>query len=261
MLTTIIIFCLLCLVLLGLLVFVIVVTIQKKCKLLGAVNISVIICNYARPKNIPQILAKLRNIPEIDDIVVAHGCAETYQQFENVTNVKHFELNDRYGAAQRYFAVGYTKHDIILILDDDFIPSRKLMDKMVQEMQKNPMSIVGPHSRTCDATGYRNEVTKYNFILPGLALVHKSLILSFLDHFEKYASLLESTKGNGDDLLFNYHCIKHFQIHPKKVSGPFRELDSTTGAYKTRPQHYSQRNELCQRLYSSNSTSPQIFKG
>lgn len=212
-------------------------------------QISVVIPNFARPHNLPPLINALRNMPEIDDIIVTHGNPDTFIEFDGVTNVKNYELNAKYGAASRWFVFLHTKHSTVLSIDDDMIPSQKLIRKMYLELQKNPNQIVGPFSRTCNSDGYRDETRNYNIIITGLAMFPNKFVESFVQNFGRYAELLEKTKGNGEDILFNYHCISEIGVKPKKVDGSFTNLDRITGAYSERPGHYETRSEICQFIH------------
>ena len=66
-------------------------------------DITVVICNYARPGNIVEIIKEISKNPYIGEIIVTHGKPETYREFEGAKNIQNYEINSKYGGAQRFF--------------------------------------------------------------------------------------------------------------------------------------------------------------
>jgi FkbM family methyltransferase len=211
-------------------------------------KITAIIPNFARPHNLDILIPKLKAIPEIDQIIISHGNPKTYKEFTGVTNIQNFDINDQYGAAQRFFSIDHAKNDMILSLDDDHVPSRSLIRNLLIEAEKDPINIYGPYKRLCTDKGYSAKYPEYNIIITGLAIVHKSIIQSFIENFNDYSSFLKFSKGNGEDILLNHNFRMVYGKAPVHVSGKFSTLDEDTGSYRGMSTHNDIRNGLCKQI-------------
>ena len=144
-------------------------------------KITVIISNYSRPHNLEKSIPILKNYNLIDQIIISHGNPKTFKEFEGCTNVKNYEKNDLYGCTQRWFAYEHSKNNLIMLLDDDLVPSEKLVNDMYTKAKNDPINIYGPMSRKCSKDGYRFlDFDKHNIILTGLSMTSKDLIESFV---------------------------------------------------------------------------------
>ena len=57
---------------------------------------------------------------------------------QKLKNIKDYENNDKYGCARRWFnIVENCKNDIVLILDDDQLPSEEYIKKLYNTLIKN----------------------------------------------------------------------------------------------------------------------------
>ena len=234
------------------------------CKYLSEVRyqstgkVSVIIINYKRPHNVREQLKCISKYPEIDEIIVTHGNREKYEEFPNVKNIQNFE--DKYGATERFFAADKAKNDILLFLDDDHIPSRKLVQDLLNHMIDDPYMIYGPYSRSCNnRNGYKLSYGKYidfmrrnykhDTVITPILMTHKKVNDIFLQNFYKeYAEILEKTHGNGEDICFNHCFRKFFKKTPTVVNGKYRTLDTKTAAYSGKKLHHQIRNDMCYSL-------------
>ncbi len=226
----------------------------KKLKVCGDLqfsssNISVVIPHYARPHNLKILIPQLLKYPEIGEIIISHGNPKHFVKIPHAKNIKNYYLNDLYGAAHRFFSAIEAKNEFILFVDDDTVPSHKLVQNLLLHMEKDPMNIYGPFSKKCTIQGYdRNPSDNYNMILTSTMMTNKLLIKSFVTNFHQYADKLFETKGNGEDLLFNYHVWKILQKTPIRVKGDFETLDRETHSYKNISSHYPIREQLCKNM-------------
>lgn len=216
-------------------------------------RVTVVIPNYSRPHNLDILIPKLKEMPEIDQIIIAHGNPKTYKKFPGVTNIQNFDINDLYGAAQRFFVIGYAKNDMILSLDDDHVPSRAFLQKLLKEAENDPVNIYGPYKRLCTSNGYFVKSPDYNIIITPITLIHKLIIQTFIRNFDKYAPVLKRTKGNGEDISLNHHLHTVYGKHPVYVNGEFSTLDEDTGSYRRKKSHITIRNKLCKQLDMKNN--------
>ena len=211
-------------------------------------GMTVVICNYSSPDNVEKIIKELSKNPNIDEIIVTHGKPETYRDFEGAKNIKNYEINSKYGSAQRYFAALESSNTRIMFLDDDHIPNETLIWKMLKLSYADPDQIYGPYKRMCLKTGYiRGKVTKdnYNVILIGLAMTSKDVVESYLIDFEKYSDFLEESGGNGEDLSFNRSFIDNYGKKPYYIESDEYLLLKQTDAYQDKPDHYPVRDCFC----------------
>jgi len=216
-------------------------------------DITVVICNYARPGNIKKIIKKISKNPYIGEIIVTHGKPKTYREFQGAKNIQNYEINSKYGCAQRWFAALESSNDKILILDDDFIPYDSLILKMRNLSNKDPDQIYGVFKRICSQKGYtyKCSLENYNIVLPGLSMTSKTVVKTFIEDFPKYSETLEKTKGNGEDILFNRSFIDNYGKKPYYIKdAKYRELPNQAESYGSRPDHKSLRNKICKEYFS-----------
>ena len=106
---------------------------------------------------------------------------------------------------RRFLHTENCKNDAILLLDDDIIPSKQLLLKMLTEYDKNPVNCFGVFSRLCDKTGYHTITVNSNIVLTPILLSSKVIFTTvwkaMLDDKEKLNKVIEY-KGNGEDLFF-----------------------------------------------------------
>ena len=213
-------------------------------------RISIYVLNYKRPHNIDISLPILKSLRYVDEIIISHGSPEGYKEFEGVVNIKDYENNNKYGAGRRFLIdTEKIKNEILIIMDDDHIPSSGLLERMLLSAQKDSDQIYGPYQRACNDKGYEfNPPTeRQNVVLTGLAMTSKNVIKTFQKHFSEVEDVLVKYNGNGDDLTFNYIFRKYFNKNPKYIKGDFIELD-TKGGYSFTRGHNDKRNSICKDL-------------
>jgi len=216
-------------------------------------DITVVICNYARPGNIVKIIKEISKNPYIGEIIVTHGKPETYREFEGAKNIQNYEINSKYGGAQRFFAALESSNDKIFFLDDDFIPSGSLILEMRNLSNEDPDQIYGSYKRICSRKrGYKHKASpqSYNIVLTGLAMTSKNVVKTFMKDFPKYSETLEKTHGNGEDILFNRSFIDNYGKKPYYIKGAkYKELPNQAESYGSRPDHKKLRNKICREYF------------
>ena len=217
-------------------------------------KISVLILSYNRPHNLEKSLPILSKYRLIDEIVVSHGHPDYYKEFKypKVKNIKDYKNNEIYGGARRWFtAANDMKNDIIVILDDDILPSEELINKtyvtLITNYEKN--TIYGNNKRLCDRNGYKMNVSdNYNTILTGYSMCKKSLFKDYLKFwFKKDEDWLIKNHGNCEDLAFNKFINKYYNETGVYIDGEFKELDRLNG-YSAKSDHVKIRNEFCKKF-------------
>jgi len=216
-------------------------------------DITVVICNYARPGNIVEIIKEISKNPYIGEIIVTHGKPETYREFEGAKNIQNYEINSKYGGAQRFFAALESSNDKIFFLDDDFIPSGSLILEMRNLSNEDPDQIYGPYKRICSRKRgykYKSSPQSYNIVLTGLAMTSKNVVKTFMKDFPKYSETLEKTHGNGEDILFNRSFIDNYGKKPYYIKGAkFKKLPNQAESYGSKPDHKKLRNKICREYF------------
>ena len=228
-------------------------SINEKFSVDTAKNTTVVICNYARPDNIPKIIQHISKNPYIDEIIVTHGEEKTYRDFEGAVNIPNYEVNSKYGGAQRFFAALESSNEKIIFLDDDLLPSHTLIQDMINLSNKDPDQIYGPHRRLCSDKGYGGptEGNNYHIILTGTAMTSKNVVKAYMKNFYKYSELLENTHGNGEDITFNHSFITTFKKKPHYIQGELddKTLKDNTKAYSSLPNHTLIRESICRTFF------------
>jgi len=216
-------------------------------------KISVIILSYNRPHNLRELLPKLCKYKLIDEIIVAHGSPEHYEDFnyEKVINIKDYKNNEIYGGARRWFFINNIKNNLVLFLDDDLLPSEELVNNSYQKIkQDNKNTIYGVRRRLCNKNGYKVRFREeYNTILTPYLFTKKDLIKTYLEKaFKKDEQWLIDHHGNCEDLALNSFVRNYYKEKPLFIEGAYQDLDKTSGYYSNK-NHFKVRAEFC-RKYS-----------
>jgi hypothetical protein len=210
---------------------------------------TIVICNYNRPWNLHKSIPILYNLFKNAEIIISHGNPKTYYNFKGCINIKEFD--NTYGATSRFFSASHSSNDYILFLDDDLIPSKKLVKLLLDYQIKNPISISGPMTRLCNNNGYYMLFYKnYNIILTPCLMTNKSLVINYLKNFDKYKDFLKNSKGNGEDLSFNHNLYTQYNIKPTLIKGYYQMLDTSNG-YSSNINHRFIRNSFCKQFYNN----------
>lgn len=230
-------------------------------------KITTVILNYGRPENVEKQVEKLGNNKYITEIIIGHGKANTYREYSHknakVRNIKDYKNNAKYYCLRRHILAIKAKNNLILMLDDDYIPSNEYIDHLYEEYEKDNKNFYGYYSRLCTRNGYktaypekgRTVSTRPNVILPGVSFMNKKIIKKVWEKIKKskYLQRILDNKANGEDLLFNYHFKQIYGKEPVLVKGKVEHLDNSNGysagAYTESGQkneHYDFRGELCE---------------
>ena len=231
-------------------------TIEMSCGDSCTRDVTVIVNNFARPHNLHASLDKMKELSHVKDVIVLHGNPDTYTPFEGVKNVKHFEMNEKFGAANRFYGNEHVTTPYVMFVDDDVLPSNHTMEYLHKEVVHNPKTIHGPFGRTCNASGYANGGPP-DTVLTKALMTSKDVIDDYLSVFgSKYEDYLTITHGNGEDLTLN-HFVKSTGQDPNPVRASLNgtvELDGSNG-YSTnadgsrKPEHYKLRDKFCKTMY------------
>ena len=219
-------------------------------------KVSVIILNHKRSHNLKKSIPILSRYKNINEIIILHSNEEHFIKHEQkkVKDIKDYENNKKFYTLIRFLYTKNCKNDAILFLDDDVIPSKQLLLKMLTEYDKNPVNCFGVFSRLCDKSGYHTKTINPNIVLTPILLSSKVIVntvwKSMLDDKENLNKVIKN-KGNGEDLFFMYMFQKIYKQKPIVVSGSYKTLDKSHGFSTTNPlEHYKLRNDFCKTLYN-----------
>ena len=214
-------------------------------------KISVIILNYNRPHNIKQLLNNIIKYNFIDDIIISHGKKETEALYNHTKVRNETKLRNIYYSATRFELSSMAHNDFILFLDDDILPSRKLLINIINKINNDKMlnkhNLYGPFKRLCNDT-YKTDNRDYNIVLTGCAIINKHTAIKVWNKIKNgpfFNELIEN-KGNGEDLLFSKY-IKLFGGENIYVNGKYTFLDNKNG-YSDNHNHYKLRRSICNKI-------------
>lgn len=213
-------------------------------------NITIVLLNYKRPHNIKYSVPILHSYKHVAEIIIINGLSKYRVEFPHLQKVTQYKdsdfTNDTIGGAIRFFAP--CNYDYIVFLDDDHLPSEEYIDKGIHMLKKNPTGLFGNSSRTCAEKYIMRPKKDYNMILTQCMFVHRDTLKTILSKFESYRELLISTRGNGEDIVFNHIYRKIFKKIPiliKPTSKQMIYLDSKSNSYSGLKNHKSTRNKIC----------------
>lgn len=228
-------------------------------------KVSIIILNYNRPHNLSKSIPILDKIPIIDEIIVANGHSNHISSHysDKIVNLDDSSNNKKYFTLRRFFLSKYVKNDIIIMLDDDVIPSKKLIYSMIAHYNKDKRNIYGAVKRCCYSDGYYCNKSdclqpinncelfdNYNVILTGLTLIPTKIMARVSKQMikEPLFKTVIKNKGNGEDLLFNYVFRKIYNKKPIHVNGTFKNLDDSNGFSTATSTGMNLRSSLCKKF-------------
>lgn len=208
---------------------------------------TIVICNYNRPFNLDISIPILQKIVPNAEIIISHGNPNTFKNYHNCVNIKEFD--NTYGATSRFFSALHASYDKILFLDDDVVPSKNLIKKLLNHQNIDSLSISGPITRLCNKNGYIILfLNKYNIILTPILMTNKKILQNYLNNFKKYSNFLKDSKGNCEDLSFNHNFIINYKKQPVHIKGEFKYLNTKKG-YSNKKNHLKIRNNFCKLFF------------
>lgn len=232
----------------------------------GAGRVTVIVLTYKRPQNLQRQLAAVLRLREVGQVIVLHGhpvagavteSAEPVPEGKSVDFFQDYENNARYVTLRR-FAVrpDAIKHEAVLFLDDDQVPNQRLMTAMARAFRANPRALYGPFARRCDSAGYSVRTGRPNYVLTGLALTSKSVVVAFQTHrkgLEHFRPWVVEHRGECEDLAFNWfvlHVLGYRATRVGDTSSSFTDSHLLDGAegFHQQSGHWGTRSEFCRMM-------------
>lgn len=194
-------------------------------------------------------LVKYKNIDEI--LVIYTGKLVPFRHFK----VKFFqdESIKNYSSFIRFFYLDKCRNNNIILLNNDIIPSERLLLKLLFRYKKDTMNYYGVFPVSCTSSGYKNFSLYSNIIVSPIILTSKEILeRTWEDMIEKKEEMIEK---NMDDILFQYYFEKIYGKQPIQVRGKFKKFSSSLKRFY----EYKLKNEYCKKLYKKNKYKEEDF--
>ena len=215
--------------------------------------LSIIVLNYKRPHNLRKLVPILHEYEYVQEIVIVNGIKNNIVDFPSLYKVKQYEHDNTIGGAIRFYAP--TEFDHILLLDDDHVPSERYVCTALTALEKDPNGLFGNTHRRCTQ---RYDMCWYpffgaNMVLTQCMFVHRNVLDLILINFNRYIPLMIQTRGNGEDIVFNYLYRSLFTRNPIRIYplGHVKTLDEDSSSYRGNTNHFKIRHEICHLLYTN----------
>jgi hypothetical protein len=223
-------------------------------------GLSVVILNYKRPHNLEYMIPILHDYKYVQDIVIMNGDENYMTDFSHLSKVKQYKDKDivkqflhdnKIGGGIRFFAPCALDH--ILFLDDDHCPSEVYVNMGLYMLESDPTGLFGNTHRRCAKSYslYKHFFTYANMVLTQCMFVHKHVLQAILPPLRTYIPLLEKTRGNGEDIIFNYIYRSLYGRIPIRIlsDGHIKTLDENTHSYRGSSKHLTIRSAICKMLH------------
>lgn len=221
-------------------------------------KVSVIILSHNYPKNLKKSIPILSKYKNINEIIILHSDPKHFikTKSKKVKNVNDSENNKKYFTLRRFIHADKCKNNTILLLDDDIIPSRELLLKMLSQYDSNTQNCYGVISRLCDKTGYHTMSVHNNIVLSPILLSSKAIFNSvwqgMISEQDKLQQVIKE-KGNAEDIYFQFMFQKIYEQKPIVIHGDYKYLNKKNRYSVVHPQKTKKlRNDFCKKLYKEN---------
>lgn len=226
-------------------------------------NISIVTLNYMRPHNIIKQINSIQEYDVVKEIIICHGNPENKKIavdgiVDKYNKIIHLDHDNTLGGAVRYFiASKHCKYEYILFLDDDVIPSYRLLLDLSNQADQH--LLVGPIPRQCNKNvgsnssfiyTLFNQILQINFsshdiLLTPILLIKNNVLQSLMPYIERLKPFYKKHRGNGEDISINKLFTQVYKRKPKLVYGNYTWLDYKSHSYHTKDDFHQVRNQLC----------------
>jgi hypothetical protein len=172
------------------------------------------------------------------------------------------------GSAERYLGGVSATEPFVLHVDEDLFELCAIrLPAMLGDIRatnwRHDFYVTPDSIRGCDHRGYsmsRMSSPLHHIGLTNMAIVRTSLHMNFVVSYNKYALLMESTKGNGEDILYAWHAYKN-NVLPHVVRSNYygRQLSKYYVPYSEKENHTIVRNMLCKLLFSNGGAARKVL--
>ena len=175
-------------------------------------KLSIVILNFNRPDYIKNnIIPKIKN--SCDEIIISHGKKETAFTHPDIKSLNHYgKVNEEYGLSRRFLSCLEARNELVLIMDDDIVPSLEAIKFLYDKIQEDPQRIHGLYGRnTINNYSVDNCFGEVPVVLTRCLITTKEMCEYYIENFRSFESeMVKKSKPfwNGEDILFSLLSIK-----------------------------------------------------
>ena len=195
-----------------------------------------VILNYKRPDNVKKIVFSLKKIfPKIT--IINNNPEYSLPYYGNGVDVINNQRN--FFCMERWIRCFEYQEEFKLIIDDDILPSPKL----IKNMLKSNLPITGVYGKrgVSFATSYNEledawSVGNVDFLVGSIILVKQSVLNEIQTDLEKMGY-----PERGDDIIVSYLIKRTFQTSLKLTQGQFMFLPEGDVGLNKSKEHFTKR--------------------
>tara|TARA_Y100001937_G_scaffold126358_1_gene195448 strand:+ start:2003 stop:2674 length:672 start_codon:yes stop_codon:yes gene_type:complete len=209
-------------------------------------TVRIIILNYKRPDNVLHIVKAFEGYYPItiinnnpDDSIRLPGIdlksGKDYKTIDIINNKSNLKCMDRWYKCYQY------PEDFKLVLDDDILPSKTLVDKMISSNE--PILGIYGKSNVDKAKNYQElndhwcENAKVDFLVGSVILIKQSVLNIIKEDLFKF-----DYPVRGDDIIISYLIKKYMNTSfLKTIAGKVLSLPEGDVGLNKDPEHFSMR--------------------
>ena len=223
-----------------------------KSKYSSDLNLSVLLYYDGKSNHIFSLLSTIIKYKNINDIIVIYSGEPISFKHSKVRFFKD-ELINEYSSFIRYLYIKKCKNNTILLLNNNIIPSERLILKLLYRYKNDRINYYGVFQGSCNSSGYQT-ISIYNNIIQSPILLTSKEVLerTWEDMVEEKEYM---TDKNIDDILFQYSFEKIYGKQPILVRGKYKNLSSSLKTFY----QYKLKNEYCKKLYKKNKYKEEDF--
>ena len=223
-----------------------------KSKYSSDLKISVILYYNDNPKYLSSVLSTIINYKNINEILIIYKGEHIRFKHYKVRFFKD-ELINEYSSFIRFLYVPKCKNDTILLLNNDIIPSERLIQKLLYRYKNDMINYYGVFQRSCNSSGYKTISLYNNIILSPILLTSKEILeRTWEDMIQEKEHMIDE---NMEDILFQYYFEKIYGKQPILVRGKYKRLSSSLKNFY----QYKLKNENCKNLYKKKKYKEEDF--
>jgi hypothetical protein len=122
----------------------------------GSKQLSIIVSSYKRPHNLEELVPALLSYPEVGEVIVVNGdkvgASYAGKGDARMTFVDNFDQPEY--LLGRYKYASQAKKKTVMFLDDDQLPQREVVRRLLECHAAAPRSLCGTWERRCDYGGH-----------------------------------------------------------------------------------------------------------
>lgn len=232
-------------------------------------EISFVILNYKRPKNlIDHIIPSLLKNKLTDKIIISHALKENYfdnySNDEKVLHLKHFKQNEKFGLYCRFLAFKKTNTNCIVFQDDDFLIDNDSIIFCYEKWLKEKHSIHGFAGRLIAKDAYvMQDVPSKNVpvILTQFAMTSNVIIKKAIEMSHLIKPYVQECNPiwNGEDIFLNIVSILQTKKFNKRHDLKYKYISGEDSIWQ-RKGHVEHRINLVKKLFEIFPDLKEIFE-